>query len=113
VVVVLRRLAEELCKGCDVHSSCSRQLPLAAGKPRLDLLEEPAVWGFPSRWHFLPPGLSDISRYVTSTQAACPGYPPNERARQNLQVVARAAERLGTSLHIGIVATGVFEVADA
>ena len=43
VVVVLRRLAEELCKGCDVRGSCSRQLPLAAGKPRPDLLEQPAV----------------------------------------------------------------------
>src|SRR4051794_10125389 len=43
VVMVLPRLAEELCKGCDVHGWCSRQLPLAAGKPRLDLLEQPAV----------------------------------------------------------------------
>src|SRR5215213_3294479 len=42
-IVVLRRLAEELCKGCDVHGSCPRQLPLAAGKPRLDLLKKPAV----------------------------------------------------------------------
>jgi hypothetical protein len=41
VVVVLRRLAEERCKGCDVYGSCS--LPFAAGKPRLDLLEQPAV----------------------------------------------------------------------
>ena len=43
VVVVLCRLAEELCKGCNVHGLCSRQLPLAAAKPRLDLLEPPAV----------------------------------------------------------------------
>ncbi len=43
VAVVLLRLVEELCKGCDVHSFCSRHLPLAAGKPRLDLLEQPAV----------------------------------------------------------------------
>src|SRR5437868_14691534 len=43
VAMVLFRLVEQLCKGCDVHGSCSRQLPLAAGKPRLDLLEQPAV----------------------------------------------------------------------
>src|SRR5215831_15553538 len=43
VVVALRRLAEEICKGCDVHGWRSRQLPFAAGKPRLDLLEQPAV----------------------------------------------------------------------
>src|SRR5262245_24982426 len=43
VVVVLRRLAEELRKGCDVRGSCSRRLPLAAGKPRADLLEQPTV----------------------------------------------------------------------
>src|SRR5262245_56690436 len=43
VAVALLRLAEELCKGCDVYGSRSRQLPLAAGKSRLDLLEQPAV----------------------------------------------------------------------
>src|SRR5215207_698125 len=43
VAVVLFRLVEELCKGCDVHGSCSRHHPLAAGKPRLDLLKQPAV----------------------------------------------------------------------
>src|ERR1044071_1009320 len=43
VAVVLFRLVEEFCKGCDIHSSCSRQLPLATGKPRLDLLKQPAV----------------------------------------------------------------------
>ena len=43
VAVVLRRLAEEPCQGCNVHGLWSRQVPLAAGKPRLDLLEQPAV----------------------------------------------------------------------
>src|SRR5262249_17384742 len=43
VAVALLRLAEEICKGCDVYGSCSRQLPLAARKSRLDLLEQPAV----------------------------------------------------------------------
>src|SRR6478735_9239054 len=43
VVVVLRRLVEKLCKGCDVRGSCLLRLPLAAGKPRLDLLEQPTV----------------------------------------------------------------------
>src|SRR5262249_33338747 len=33
VAVVFLRLAEELCKGCDVYGSCSRRLPFAAGKP--------------------------------------------------------------------------------
>src|SRR5262249_40590864 len=42
VAVVLFRLVEGFCKGCDVHGSRPR-LPLAAGKPRLDLLEQPAV----------------------------------------------------------------------
>ena len=42
-VVVLRRLAEELCKGRHVHGCCSRRLPFATGKPRLDLLEQPTV----------------------------------------------------------------------
>jgi hypothetical protein len=32
VVVVLRRLAEELCKGRDIHSSCSLLLPLRPGR---------------------------------------------------------------------------------
>src|SRR5262249_15407673 len=41
--VVLRRLVEEFCKGRDVHCSCPHRLPLAAGKPLLDLLEQPAV----------------------------------------------------------------------
>ena len=40
-VVVLRRLMEEICKRCDVRDS--RRLPLAAGKPRLDLLDQPTV----------------------------------------------------------------------
>src|SRR6516225_5029982 len=43
VAVVLCRLTEELCKGCDVHGPRWRQLPFTAGKPRLDLLEQPAV----------------------------------------------------------------------
>src|SRR5262245_12491628 len=42
-VVVLRCFAAEFCKSCDVHGSCSRRLPHAAWKPRLDLLEQPAV----------------------------------------------------------------------
>src|SRR5213079_3099213 len=43
VVVVLRRFAKELCKGRDIHGSCSLLLPFAAGKARRDLLEQPAV----------------------------------------------------------------------
>src|SRR5215475_10323775 len=43
VVVVLRCLVEEFCKSRDVLGSCSRRLPLAAGKPRRDLLEQPAI----------------------------------------------------------------------
>src|SRR5580700_11828736 len=43
VAVVLRRLAEKLGQGCDVHGWCARQLPFAAGCPRRDLLEQPAV----------------------------------------------------------------------
>src|SRR5215212_3413466 len=43
MVVVLCRLAEESCQGCNVHGLWSRQVPLAARKPRLDLLEQPAV----------------------------------------------------------------------
>src|SRR5271154_1957917 len=43
VVVVLRRLAEKLGQGCDIHGWCARQLPFAAGSPRRDLLEQPAV----------------------------------------------------------------------
>src|SRR5204863_8007289 len=43
VVVVLRRFAEELCKGRDVNGSCSLLLPFAAGKARRDLLEQPAI----------------------------------------------------------------------
>src|SRR5262249_12799885 len=48
VVVVLRRLAEEFRQGGDVHGPCSRQLPFAAGQPRPNLLEQPAilVWIF-------------------------------------------------------------------
>src|SRR5512132_1102086 len=42
-VVVLCRLVEEPCQGCNIHGLWSRQVPLAAGKPRLDLLEQPAV----------------------------------------------------------------------
>src|SRR5262245_38494515 len=43
VVVVLCRLAEEPCQGRNVHGLWSRQVPLAARKPRLNLLEKPAV----------------------------------------------------------------------
>src|SRR5438067_13702347 len=43
VAVVLFRLAEELCKGCNIHGLGSPQLPLAAGKPLLDLLQQPTV----------------------------------------------------------------------
>jgi hypothetical protein len=34
VTVVLCRLAEEPCQGCNVHGLWSRQVPLAAWKPR-------------------------------------------------------------------------------
>src|SRR6266508_964749 len=43
MVVVLRRFAEELCKGRDVHGSCVLLLPFAARKARRDLLKQPAV----------------------------------------------------------------------
>src|SRR6266704_3507018 len=43
VVMVLRRLAEELCKARDVHRSCVLLLPFAARKARRDLLKQPAV----------------------------------------------------------------------
>lgn len=43
VAVAFLRLAEEFCKVCDIHGSRSRQLLFTAGKPRLDLLEQPAV----------------------------------------------------------------------
>ena len=43
MVVVLSRLEEERCQGCNIHALWSRQVPLAAGKPRLDLREQPAV----------------------------------------------------------------------
>src|SRR5262245_16504594 len=43
LVVVLCRLAEQLRKGCDVRGACSRRLPLPAGKPHADLLEQPLV----------------------------------------------------------------------
>src|SRR5437868_5583920 len=43
VVVLLCCLAQQLWQGCEVHGSCSRQLPLTTGKPRLDLLEQPSV----------------------------------------------------------------------
>jgi hypothetical protein len=43
VVVMLRRFAEKLCNGRDVHRSCSLLLPFTAGKARRDLLEQPAV----------------------------------------------------------------------
>src|SRR4029453_9221964 len=43
VTVMLFRLAEELCKSCDIHGLCSRRLPLASGQPRRNLLEQPAV----------------------------------------------------------------------
>src|SRR5215207_3754009 len=42
-VVALRRLAEEFRERRDVRGSCPRRLPLAAGEPRRDLLEQPAV----------------------------------------------------------------------
>src|ERR687897_2502363 len=41
--VILCRLAEEPCQGCNVHGLWSRHFPLTAGKPRLDLLEQPTV----------------------------------------------------------------------
>src|SRR4029453_3130713 len=63
-VVVLRRLAEELCKGCDVHGSSSRQLPLASGKPSRDLLEQPTV---PVR--FLERGKREIGTTLTVAPA--------------------------------------------
>jgi hypothetical protein len=43
VVVVLRRFAQELCKGRDVNGSCLLLLPFAARKSLLDLLQQPAV----------------------------------------------------------------------
>ena len=43
VVVVLRRFAEELCKGRDVNGSCLLLVPFAARKALLDLLQQPAV----------------------------------------------------------------------
>src|SRR4029453_11203794 len=43
VTVMLFRLAEELCKSCDIHGLCSRRLPLASGQARRDLLQQPAV----------------------------------------------------------------------
>ena len=44
VAVVLCLLAaEEPCLDCKVHGLWSRQVPLAAGKPRLDLLEQPVI----------------------------------------------------------------------
>ena len=42
VAVVLRCLAEELCKGRDVHGSRSHQLPFAAGMSCLDHLQQPS-----------------------------------------------------------------------
>ena len=41
--VVLCRLAEEPCQDCNIHGLWPRQVPLVAGKPRLDLLEQAAV----------------------------------------------------------------------
>src|SRR5213080_4837822 len=43
VVVVLRRFAEELCKGRDVNGSCLLLVPFAARKALLDLLQQSAV----------------------------------------------------------------------
>ena len=43
VAMVVCRLAEESCQGCNVQRLWSRQVPLATWKPRLDLLEQPAV----------------------------------------------------------------------
>src|SRR5580700_6490194 len=43
VVVVLRRLAEKLGQGCDVHGWSARRFPFAPGGPRRDLLDQPAV----------------------------------------------------------------------
>src|ERR1044072_1653124 len=43
LIVMLRRLVQEFCKCGDVHGLCSRRLPLTAGKPRCDLLQQPAV----------------------------------------------------------------------
>jgi hypothetical protein len=41
--VVFRRLVEEVGEGCHVRGSSSRRFPLAAGKPRPDLLDQPGV----------------------------------------------------------------------
>src|ERR1044071_5310678 len=43
VAVMLFRLVEEFCKGRNGRGLCLRRLPLAARKPRGDLLEQPAV----------------------------------------------------------------------
>ena len=43
LAVVLLRLVEESCKSGKVRSRFLRHLPLAAGKPRRDLLEQPTV----------------------------------------------------------------------
>ena len=39
VAMVFCSLTEEICQGCNVHGLWSHQVRLAAGKPRLDLLE--------------------------------------------------------------------------
>jgi hypothetical protein len=38
LTMVFLRIAEELCKSCDVHGVCLRRLPFAAGKSRRDFL---------------------------------------------------------------------------
>src|SRR5580692_266019 len=43
VAVVLSRLAKQLCEGWDVDPSRSGRRPFAAGAPRFDLLQQPAV----------------------------------------------------------------------
>src|SRR5437764_3452019 len=43
MVVVLRRLVQELGKGCHVRRSWRRRFPFAAGNSLLDLLEQPFI----------------------------------------------------------------------
>src|SRR4030095_7783617 len=43
MVVVLRRFTKEFCKARNVNGSCVHLLPFAAGKPRFNFLEQPAV----------------------------------------------------------------------
>src|SRR5262245_19092297 len=43
MVVVLRCFAKDFCKARNVNGLCVQLLPFAAGKPRLNFLEQPAV----------------------------------------------------------------------